>query len=323
MQINNSEILITGGTGSLGKTLTAILLKYDTPKGIRIYSRDELKQWEMKQNIDKDWPDSPVSFLIGDIRDLRRLTTAMQGVQIVINTAAMKHVPACEYNPCEAIKTNIDGVSNIIEASLSQNVQKVMHVSTDKAVDPCNLYGSTKMVAEKLIIDANNSMTGGRNPYFSCVRYGNVLGSRGSIIPLFKQQYKEKGEITITDAKCTRFWINLPRVAKFLLNRIESMAGGEIFIPKMGTKSIIDIAKIISPDAKIKYIGLRKGEKLHEILITKNESHRTVCTVCFDIYFKIQSNCFDETRKLFSYTSDRNDLILSNDEIIQMIEEEI
>lgn len=322
MQINDSEILITGGTGSLGKTLTAILLKYYTPKGIRIFSRDELKQWEMRQNIDLNFPGSPVSFLIGDIRDLRRLARAMQGVRIIINAAAMKQVPACEYNPCEAIKTNIDGVSNIIEASICHGIKKVMHVSTDKAVDPCNLYGSTKMVAEKLIINANNNMTGGRFPHFSCVRYGNVLGSRGSIIPLFKKQYDETGEITITDKRCTRFWVSLPRVAKFLLNSIESMTGGEIFIPRMGTKSIIDIAKIVAPNAWIKYIGLRKGEKVHEILITREESQRT--RYYENGFFKIQSDSSFLTREeTFSYASDRKDLILSNDEIKQMIEEKI
>ena len=218
-------ILVTGGTGSFGQKFTEICLRECQPKSIRIYSRGELMQMQMSQKFD----DPRLSFLIGDVRDRNRLYRAMRGVDIVVHAAAMKQVPSCEYNPIEAVKTNIDGTVNLIDAAVDNNVNKVMLISTDKAVHPVNLYGATKMVAEKLGIQGN-SYSGGKTPWFSCVRYGNVIGSRGSVIPLFKEQQK-KGVITITDEKMTRFWISLDQGVRFVMNSIEIMKGGEIFIP--------------------------------------------------------------------------------------------
>lgn len=259
-------ILVTGGTGSFGQKFTEILLKECSPKSIRIYSRGELMQMQMSQKFNND----RLSFLIGDVRDRNRLYRAMRGVDIVVHAAAMKQVPSCEYNPIEAVKTNIDGTVNLIDAAVDNNVTKVMLISTDKAVHPVNLYGATKMVAEKLGIQGN-SYSGGKTPWFSCVRYGNVIGSRGSVIPLFKEQQK-KGVITITDEKMTRFWISLDQGVRFVMNAIELMKGGEIFIPKIPSMRLTDLANAIAPNVKKEYIGIRAGEKLHEVLLTEDEA---------------------------------------------------
>lgn len=268
--MDGKEILILGGTGSLGRKLVkAIKTKY-TPHGIRIFSRTEFLQWEFENELKENGLIDNVAFLIGDVRDKDRLSRAMNGVDIVINAAAMKQVPACEYNPFEAIKTNIYGSQNIIDCAIDNKVKKVLHVSTDKAVLPVNLYGMTKAVAENLFINGN-VYTGGHNTIFSCVRYGNVMNSRGSIIPLFKQQAKN-GYITITDEQMTRFWINLELVVDFILQSVEEMKGAEIFIPKMLSSKIIDLAKIIAPDAEVRIMGIRKGEKLHETLISQYET---------------------------------------------------
>jgi len=259
-------ILVTGGTGSFGQKFTEILLKECSPKSIRIYSRGELMQMQMSQKFNND----RLSFLIGDVRDRNRLYRAMRGVDIVVHAAAMKQVPSCEYNPIEAVKTNIDGTVNLIDAAVDNNVNKVMLISTDKAVHPVNLYGATKMVAEKLGIQGN-SYSGGKTPWFSCVRYGNVIGSRGSVIPLFKEQQK-KGVITITDEKMTRFWISLDQGVRFVMNSIEIMKGGEIFIPKIPSMRLTDLADAIAPNVKKEYMGIRAGEKLHEVLLTEDEA---------------------------------------------------
>jgi len=259
-------ILVTGGTGSFGQKFTEILLKECSPKSIRIYSRGELMQMQMSQKFNND----RLSFLIGDVRDRNRLYRAMRGVDIVVHAAAMKQVPSCEYNPIEAVKTNIEGTVNLIDAAVDNNVTKVMLISTDKAVHPVNLYGATKMVAEKLGIQGN-SYSGGKTPWFSCVRYGNVIGSRGSVIPLFKEQQK-KGVITITDEKMTRFWISLDQGVRFVMNAIELMKGGEIFIPKIPSMRLTDLANAIAPNVKKEYIGIRAGEKLHEVLLTEDEA---------------------------------------------------
>ncbi len=274
MNWNEKEVLISGGTGSLGKTLTRILLeRYDQPRGIRIFSRDELKQWEMKQALAPILGDAKVSYLVGDIRDRKRVELACKGVHIIIHAAALKQVPSCEDNPLEAIQTNVIGAQNILYAALENKVEKVMAISTDKAVYPINLYGATKMCAEKLFIQGN-TYSGGRSPHFSCCRYGNVIGSRGSVVPLFKRQFTETGKITITDSQMTRFWITLDQVANFILQRIEDMQGGEIFIPVMPACSVLSVAKAVVPGAEIEIVGIRPGEKLHEILITKEESRR-------------------------------------------------
>jgi len=272
--INGSEILITGGTGSLGTQLTKILCSEYKPKGIRIYSRDELKQWEMKNRI-TSWNKNniPIDFILGDIRDKSNLNRALNRVNIVIHCAAMKQVPACEDNPFEAIATNIMGAKNLIDCCIDNKVKICMNVSTDKGVYPVNIYGKTKAVAESLFI-YGNTYSGDFGTSFNCCRYGNVLGSRGSIIPLFTEQAKT-GTVTITDKKMTRFWINLDEVAYFILNRIDDWKcgyKGNILIPKMPSMKIMDIAKAIAPEAEIKEIGVRKGEKIHECLITFEES---------------------------------------------------
>lgn len=289
--MNNKEILVTGGTGSLGKALVKKLLKNYTPKGIRIYSRDEVKQNEFRQELEKEFPNCKVSFLIGDVRDKERLSLACQGVNILIHTAAMKQVPACEYNPLEAIKTNINGACNVIYAAIQNNIEKVMNISTDKAVYPINLYGCTKAVAEKLFLHANiyaktlkeqqtdiyrNKCTTIkptiiRNPMFSVCRYGNVAETRGSVIPLWKEQVKNKQKITLTSDNMTRFWITLDKASDFVLNSINIMNGKELFIPKMPSFKLIDLLFVIAPTNDIQIIGARPGEKYHESIITKEE----------------------------------------------------
>ena len=271
MNWKDKEVLITGGTGSLGNKIVDTLIEKYQPKGIRIFSRDELKQWEMRQRY-SHVKNIPISFLVGDIRDYERVKLAFKGVNIVIHAAALKQIPSCEANPLETIKTNINGTNNIFVSALENKVEKVMAVSTDKACYPVNLYGATKLCMEKLFIQGN-VYSGGRTPHFSCVRYGNVLGSRGSVVPLFRKQYKETGKVTITSPKMTRFWITLKQVSDFILQSIEEMKGGEIFIPKMPSATITTILEAVVPEeVKIEYTGIRPGEKLHETLITAEES---------------------------------------------------
>jgi UDP-N-acetylglucosamine 4,6-dehydratase (inverting) len=265
-QINGKTILLTGGTGSFGQKCSEILLNKFEPESLRIYSRGELMQVQMEQKFNDD----RLRFLIGDVRDHQRLYRAMNGVDIVIHAAALKQVPACEYNPREAVKTNIEGTMNVIDAAIDNEVEKMMLISTDKAVHPVNLYGATKMVAEKMTIQGN-SYAGRKKTRFSCVRYGNVIGSRGSVIPLFKEQ-KKTGIITITDERMTRFWISLESGVNFVLRCIENMQGGEIFIPKIPSMRVMDLAKAIAPDSKKKITGIRAGEKLHEVLLTADEA---------------------------------------------------
>lgn len=271
---NNKEFFISGGSGSLGQALTKLLLEKYKPKGIRIFNRGEFLQWKMKNKFNQRYPNAPVSYLIGDIRDRKRVEMATKGVNIIIHCAALKQVPACEDNPLEAINTNIVGAQNILYAALENKVEKVMAISSDKAVYPINLYGATKLCAEKLFIQGN-VYSGGRSPKFSVVRYGNVLGSRGSVVPLFEKQYKETGKVSITDPKMTRFWITLKQVAYFVLQSIEEMQGGEIFVPKMPSAHITEILEAVVPGKhEIEYTGIRPGEKLHETLITLEESRR-------------------------------------------------
>ena len=260
-------ILITGGTGSFGKACVKRLLEAHDPAAIRIYSRDELKQWEMA----REFNDPRVRFFIGDVRDAGRLKRAFEGVDYVIHAAALKHVPACEYNPVEAVRTNVDGAINVINAALDTNVKKVIALSTDKAVNPVNIYGATKLCSDRLFVQSNSYAGPVRQTRFSVVRYGNVMASRGSVIPLFRKQ-AESGVLTITDARMTRFWITLPHAVDFVLSSFEMMQGGEIFVPKIPSMKITDLAKTVAPKAKIKVIGIRPGEKLHESLTTVEES---------------------------------------------------
>ena len=319
---DDKTILITGGTGSFGKKFTEILLSEHDPESVRIYSRGELLQMQMQNRFD----DSRLRFLIGDVRDRDRLYRAASGVDIIVHAAALKHVPACEYNPIEAVRTNVDGSVNVIDAAIDNSVEKVMAISTDKAVHPVNLYGATKMVAEKLFTQGN-AYTGGKKTRFSCIRYGNVVGSRGSVIPLFKEQRKS-GVITITDDRMTRFWITLEQGVRFVMDCIARMKGGETFVPKIPSMKVIDLANVIAPDATKKVIGIRSGEKLHEILLTEDEARHTRE---FDNYFVIEpehpfwdKNNFNDEKSLpegFRYTSDNNDKWLTEDELGKIVDE--
>src|SRR5574339_870085 len=270
MDWKNQTILITGGTGSFGKKFTRILLDEHQPKKVIIFSRDELKQHEMKVH---GYDHPSLRYFIGDVRDRERLLRAMNGVDIVIHAAALKQVPACEYNPMEAIKTNILGTSNVLEAALDAGVKKVMTISTDKAVNPANLYGATKLAAEKVTIQSNAYAAGTATRY-SCLRYGNVVGSRGSVVPLFLKQ-RAGGAVTITDDRMTRFWLSLEQGVRFVMYCIEQMEGGEVFVPKIPSTKIVDMANAIAPNAKMNIIGIRPGEKVHEVLISEDEARNT------------------------------------------------
>ena len=268
--LDRKTILITGGTGSFGQQCVETILKTSHPQAIRIYSRDELKQQQMQSRF----PDAPLRFLIGDVRDKERLTRAMEGVDLVVHTAALKQVPACEYNPFEAVKTNIVGAANVIDAAIDCGVQRVLALSTDKAVNPVNLYGATKLCAEKLFVQGNAyaGLTGTR---FSCARYGNVVASRGSVIPLFLQQ-RANGSIPVTDRRMTRFWITLDQGVAFVWRCLEMMHGGEIFVPKIPSMSIMDLAEALAPECEVTFTGIRPGEKLHEVLIAPDEAWHTL-----------------------------------------------
>ena len=271
MDWSNKVILVTGGTGSFGKKIIRIMLDEYHPEKMIVFSRDELKQHEMRV-AGYDAPN--LRYFIGDVRDQDRLRRAFNGVDIVVHAAALKQVPACEYNPMEAIKTNILGSSNVIDAALDAGVSKVIALSTDKAVNPVNLYGATKLAAEKLFVQSN-AYAGGMATRFSCVRYGNVVGSRGSVVPVFLKQ-RENGVVTLTDDRMTRFWISLDQGVRFVIRCIEQMRGGEVFVPKIPSMTVVDLAKTIAPDAKINVTGIRPGEKLHEVLISDDEARTTV-----------------------------------------------
>ncbi|NLW72341.1 MAG: UDP-N-acetylglucosamine 4,6-dehydratase (inverting) [Chloroflexi bacterium] len=272
MDWTNKTILVTGGTGSFGKKFIRIMLDEYRPAKIIVFSRDELKQHEMRTTGGFNHPS--IRYFIGDVRDKERLTLAMYGVDIVVHAAALKQVPACEYNPMEAIKTNILGSSNVVDAAIANSVSKVLALSTDKAVNPINLYGATKLAAEKLLIQSN-AYAGGRQTRISCVRYGNVVGSRGSVVPLFIKQ-RPTGRVTITDKRMTRFWISLEQGVRFVINAIENMQGGEVFVPKIPSMRMVDLAQAMAPEAEIEIIGIRPGEKLHESLIGEDEARSTV-----------------------------------------------
>ena len=324
---NNKNILITGGTGSFGKKYTEVLLSKYKPNKIIIYSRDELKQFEMSQVYN----DSCMRYFIGDVRDAERLKEAMQDVDFVIHAAAQKQVPAAEYNPMECIKTNIHGAENVIQAALYNNVEKVMALSTDKAANPINLYGATKLASDKLFVAANN-MVGKRQTRFSVVRYGNVVGSRGSVVPFFQKLIDEGGtELPITDAKMTRFLITLDDGVNFVLKDFERMQGGEIFIPKIPSMYMTELAKAMAPSLPHKIIGIRPGEKLHEIMCPADDSHLTlefddhfvICpTIQFSHVTDFTKNNLGEVGKPvepgFEYNSENNTEWLSHEAFLAM-----
>lgn len=317
----DQNVLITGGTGSFGKKFVEIMLKEYHPRRLVIFSRDELKQHEMRV-AGFDHPS--LRYFIGDVRDHRRLNRALRGIDIVVHTAALKQVPACEYNPIEAVATNIDGARNVIDAAIDNGVKRVLAMSTDKAVAPINLYGATKLVSEKLFVQGN-SYSGGQGTRFACVRYGNVVGSRGSVIPVFREQMKT-GRITITDSRMTRFWITLEQGVRFVISCIEQMYGGEIFVPKLPSMNIMDLAHVMAPDAQIDYMGIRPGEKLHESMISADESRQAVDLG--DRYVILPAHPWWSKENWaqgtalpdnFSYSSDTNTHWLKPEELREMI----
>jgi len=322
---DDSTILITGGTGSFGKKYVEVLFEQYAPKKIIIYSRDELKQFDMQQEYDDD----RMRYFIGDVRDQERLIQAMNGVDYVIHAAALKQVPAAEYNPMECIKTNIHGAENVIKAAIENNVKKVVALSTDKAASPINLYGATKLASDKLFISANN-ITGGHATRFSVVRYGNVVGSRGSVVPFFKKLIAEGAdELPITHDEMTRFWITLRQGVEFVLKNFMRMRGGEIFVPKIPSVRIVDLASSLSSVTPQKIIGIRPGEKLHEIMCPTDDSHLTIefddhyviaPTIRFtDKDYNFLTNAIGEKGEFveqgFEYHSGTNAQFLSIDEI--------
>ncbi len=313
--LNNKTILVTGGTGSFGNHIVKKIIKNYKPKKIIIFSRDELKQFDMANELNA--PKSYLRFFLGDVRDQDRVESALQGVDIVFHAAALKHVESSEYNPYECIKTNVIGTQNIIRAALKNNVDKVIFISTDKATNPLNLYGATKLAAEKLIIAANN-IRGKSRTILSAVRYGNVIGSRGSLIPILDKCLKNKTKsVPITDSKMTRFFITLDQGVNFVLSNLNYMQGGEIFIPKIPSVKIIDIAKVYAPNKKIKIIGIRPGEKLHEVLISEDESMNTVETndryIILPRFYNINKKKIKIKRikKRFLYSSDLESNLLN------------
>lgn len=269
--LKNRSILITGGTGSFGHSFVSLTLKKYNPKRLVIFSRDEMKQWEMAKLFNGD---PRVRFFIGDVRDKNRLHRALRNIDFVVHAAATKIVPTAEYNPFECIKTNINGAMNLIDACIDQKVQKVVALSTDKASSPVNLYGATKLASDKLFVASNSSYAGGHNTFFSVVRYGNVMGSRGSIIPFFLS-IKNKKKIPITDERMTRFMITLQEGVQLVWHALNDMAGGEIYVKKIPSMKVIDIAKVISPNSKFEIIGIRPGEKIHEQMIGEEDSYTT------------------------------------------------
>lgn len=319
--LSGKTILVTGGTGSFGKKFIGNVLKHDVKKVI-VFSRDELKQYEMSQ----EYTDSRLRFFIGDVRDKDRLYRAFDGVDIVIHAAALKHVGACEYNPFEAIKTNIYGAQNIIEAAIDRGVEKVIALSTDKAAAPVNLYGATKLASDKLFVAAN-SYVGAKTTKFSVVRYGNVVGSRGSVIPFFKKM-ASTGRLPVTDERMTRFWLTLDAAVHFVIGSLGRMEGGEIFVPKIPSMKILDLAKAIAPDAEIDIVGIRPGEKLHEAMITEDDARHTieypqyyVITPEFSWWSETHKHGMNKLDEGFRYTSDTNNDWLSVEELRSLVEE--
>ena len=324
--LDGKSILVTGATGSFGKRFLKTVLERCKPKRLVAFSRDELKQFELREQLK-----SPkLSFMLGDVRDKERLYRAIDGVEIVIHAAAMKQVPASEFNPMEAIKTNIIGAENVINVCIDQGVKRVIALSTDKAANPANLYGATKLCADKLFIAAN-ALSERHRTLFSVVRYGNVIGSRGSVIPFFIQQ-RATGVIPITDPRMTRFWITLGQGVQFVLESIERMLGGEIFVPKIPSMKVSDVAKVVAPGCKTKIIGIRPGEKLHEVMITQDDA---LYTAEFESYYAIQPAAYwwdrstymkdtggEAATEEFKYSSDTNSDWMTREQLAEILKHE-
>jgi UDP-N-acetylglucosamine 4,6-dehydratase len=325
MDWSEQEVLVTGGTGSFGKKLVEIMLREYKPKRLVILSRDELKQHDMRS---AGFDHSSLRYFLGDVRDESRLRRAFAGVSVVVHAAALKQVPACEYNPFEAIQTNIIGGRNVIDAAIDRGVKRVLALSTDKAVNPVNLYGATKLCAEKVFVQAN-AYAGAQETRFSCARYGNVVGSRGSVIPVFLQQ-KKRGKITITDLRMTRFWLTLEQGVRFVIRCLEQMHGGEIFVPKIPSMRLMDLAEAVAPGCEVECIGIRPGEKLHEVLLSEDEARNSV--ELEDMYV-IQPNHpwwkrgrWTHGRELpegFRYTSDNNERWLTHEQLRELIDPQL
>jgi UDP-N-acetylglucosamine 4,6-dehydratase len=317
--LDGKTILVTGGTGSFGKKFAEVVLRDHHPEKIIIFSRDELKQQEMRESFDS----AQLRFFIGDVRDQDRLRRAMHGIDVVVHAAALKQVPACEYNPMEAVKTNVEGGQNVVEAAIDSGVQQVIALSTDKAVNPVNIYGATKLCAEKIFVQSN-AYSGAGGTQFSCVRYGNVAGSRGSVIPLFMNQ-RTTGRLTITDNRMTRFWITLEQGVKFVTDCLEQMHRGEVFIPKIPSMRIADLAEALAPECEIDLVGIRPGEKLHEVLLSEDEARTAV--EMNDKYVILPTHPWFETKAWsqagslqegFEYTSKNNTEWLTHDQLREM-----
>jgi UDP-N-acetylglucosamine 4,6-dehydratase/5-epimerase len=325
MNWSEQAVLVTGGTGSFGKKFIEIMLHEYRPNRLVIFSRDELKQHDMRA-AGFDHPS--LRYFIGDVRDAGRLERALAGVTVVVHAAALKQVPACEYNPFEAIQTNIIGGRNVIDAAINQGAKRILALSTDKAVNPINLYGATKLCAEKMFVQAN-AYAGAQDTRFSCARYGNVVGSRGSVIPVFQEQRK-RGRITVTDPRMTRFWLALEQGVRFVVRCIEQMHGGEIFVPKIPSMRIVDLAETIAPGCAIDCVGIRPGEKLHEVLVSEDEARNTLETE--DMYIIQPAHSWWRRENWvdakvlpdgFRYTSDCNDRWLTNRELQKLIAPEM
>jgi len=325
MNWSEQAVLVTGGTGSFGKKFVDIMLQEYHPKRLVIFSRDELKQHDMRT---AGFDDPSLRYFIGDVRDAGRLERALAGITIVVHAAALKQVPACEYNPFEAIQTNIIGGRNVIDAAIDQGAKRILALSTDKAVNPINLYGATKLCSEKMFVQAN-AYAGAQETRFSCARYGNVVGSRGSVIPIFLEQRK-RGRITVTDPRMTRFWLTLEQGVRFVVRCIEQMHGGEIFVPKIPSMKITDLAETIAPGCAIECVGIRPGEKLHEVLVSEDEARNTL--EAEDMYIIQPAHSWwrrenwGNARPLpegFRYTSDANDRWLSERELWELISPEM
>src|SRR5713226_4979119 len=322
MNWSEQSVLITGGTGSFGKKFVEIMLRDYQPRKLVIFSRDELKQHDMRAS---GLNHPSLRYFIGDVRDQARLERAFAGVTVVIHAAALKQVPACEYNPFEAVQTNIMGGRNVIDVAIDQGVRRIVALSTDKAVNPINLYGATKLCAEKMFVQAN-AYAGAQDTRFSCARYGNVVGSRGSVIPMFMEQRK-RGRITITDPRMTRFWITLDHGVRFVIRCLEQMHGGEIFIPKIPSMKLLDMAQAVAPDCQIDCVGIRPGEKLHEVLLSEDESRNSVET---DDMFLIQpphswwrTENWKNASPLaegFRYASDNNSQWITAEDLYELVE---
>jgi len=330
MKWDSCSVLVTGGTGSFGKKFVEVMLRDHHPKRLIVFSRDEWKQHEMQVSGFDDNTYPSLRYFIGDVRDVDRLRRAMNGVDVVVHAAALKQIPACEYNPIEAVMTNVMGARNVIEAALDMEVRNVMAISTDKAVNPINLYGATKLVAEKLFVQAN-SYAGSGPTRFSCVRYGNVVASRGSVVPLFLEQRKDR-KVTITDPRMTRFWITLDQGVKFVVRCIELMhgpkRGGQIFVPKIPSMKLRDLCEAVAPGCDVEHIGIRSGEKLHEALISEDEARYTVELEDMYVIQPVNPPWGKENwagaKRLpegFRYASDTNTQWLSVEELRHLIEE--